>query len=140
MSLLFWFLFFAQTLTRNANKKQITETLRRGHAAAGGAVGFDSACAVVMFDINGTAIYLFVCLFVWILSMLCLSFRSIFWLRLHDLSTYLRTHIRTDDGSLDYNEFLAVMKKARAFALDQPRDTGVLRAAERVWRCIRQEV
>jgi len=45
----------------------------------------------------------------------------------------------TADGNLDYDEFFAVMKKTTARALDQPRDTGLIRTAERVWNCVKQE-
>eukprot|EP00698_Gefionella_okellyi_P022351 TRINITY_DN7394_c0_g1_i1.p1 TRINITY_DN7394_c0_g1~~TRINITY_DN7394_c0_g1_i1.p1 ORF type:complete len:419 (-),score=121.46 TRINITY_DN7394_c0_g1_i1:45-1301(-) len=41
------------------------------------------------------------------------------------------------DGNLDYDEFLKLMKKRTARALDQPRDTGLVRGLHRIWDCIR---
>jgi hypothetical protein len=45
-----------------------------------------------------------------------------------------------DDGELDQSEFLSVLKKAKAWSLDQPRDAGIVRAMNNVWDCVRREL
>lgn len=45
-----------------------------------------------------------------------------------------------DDNGFDYNRFASVMRRAKAYELDRPRDTGVIRAAERLWQCVQREV
>ena len=48
-------------------------------------------------------------------------------------------HIFVDDGELSNKEFVSVMKRRLMRGLERPKDTGLVRLIDAMWKCAKSQ-